>query len=300
MKHRFVLATTAATLILSACGSNEARDAAPAPPATPTFNSDRISVTTRGQGPDIVLIHGLGAHRDVWSASADQLDDRYRLHLVQINGFAGAAPGANAAGPVSAPVADEIARYIRENRLERPALVGHSMGGSIAMMAAARHSDIAGRVMVVDMVPFMGLLFGPPGTTAENIRPRADAFREELLTKEGMLDQMIPTMTRKEEARPLLSTYARDSNRQTIANAFHELFVADLRPELGRITVPMTVLYVVPQEAPMPPAQFESALRQMYSTAPRVNLVRIDDSNHYIQIDQPARFVTEVDAFMKR
>src|SRR5688500_8480476 len=79
MKHRFVFAATAATLILSACGSNEARDAAPAPPATPAFASDRISVTPRGAGPDIILIHGLGAHRDVWNASADQLDDRYRL-----------------------------------------------------------------------------------------------------------------------------------------------------------------------------------------------------------------------------
>jgi len=52
MKHRFVFAATAATLILSACGSNEARDAAPAPPATPAFASDRISVTPRGAGPE--------------------------------------------------------------------------------------------------------------------------------------------------------------------------------------------------------------------------------------------------------
>ena len=286
--------------MLFACSSEAPREAALAPRTTTAFTSDRISVTTRGAGPDIILIHGLGAHRDVWNASADQLDDRYRLHVVQINGFAGAAPGANAEGPVSAPVADEIARYIRESRLERPALVGHSMGGSIALMAAARHPDIASRVMVVDMVPFMGLLFGPPGTTAENVRPRADEFRAELLAKEGIMDQMIPTMTRKEEARPLLAKYGRESNRQTIANAFHELFVTDLRPELPKITVPVTVLYVVPQEVPVPPDQFEATLRQMYSAAPRVQLVRIEDSNHYIQIDQPGRFVAEVDAFMKR
>jgi pimeloyl-ACP methyl ester carboxylesterase len=120
------------------------------------------------------------------------------------------------------------------------------------------------------------------------------------LEKEGTLTQMIPGMTRRDEARPVLAKYVLESNPQTVANAFHELFITDLRPELPRITVPVTVLYVVPQEAPMPPDQFEGGLRQMYSTAPRVQLVRIDDSNHYIQIDQPARFVAEVDAFMKR
>ncbi len=285
-------------MALSACASEPPKDSAPAAP--PPFASDRISVTTRGTGPDIILIHGLAGHGDVWNASADLLDDRYRLHVVQINGFAGAAPAANAQGAVSAPVAEEIARYIRETSLNKPALVGHSMGGSIAMMTAARHPDLPGRVMVIDMVPFMGLLFGPPGTTAENIRPSADAFRTEILTKEGTLEQMIPTMTRKEEARTLLARYARESHRQTVADAFHELFVTDLGPELPKITAPLTVLYVVPEPAPMPPAQFEAALKQMYAAAPRAHLVRIDESNHYIQIDQPARFVAEVDAFMKR
>ena len=64
------------------------------------FVSSRISVVTRGRGPDIVLIPGLAAHRDVWTGVAGQLDRRYRLHLVQVKGFAGFAPGANANGPL--------------------------------------------------------------------------------------------------------------------------------------------------------------------------------------------------------
>jgi pimeloyl-ACP methyl ester carboxylesterase len=41
-------------------------------------------------------------------------------------------------------------------------------------------------------------------------------------------------------------------------------------------------------------------MRQMYSDAPSVTLVRINDSNHYIQLDQPERFVAAVEAFMGR
>jgi pimeloyl-ACP methyl ester carboxylesterase len=78
------------------------------------------------------------------------------------------------------------------------------------------------------------------------------------------------------------------------------VIVTDLRPELARISVPMTVLYVIPQNAPIAPDQYEAGLRQSFATVKEARLIRIDDSNHFIQIDQPARFVSEVDAFMKQ
>ena len=116
---RFLFVAGAA-LTLAGCSKT------PAPPADQAsdrpFASDRISVVTRGSGPDIVLVPGLDSHRDVWDGVADSLEGRYRLHLVQVNGFAGLAPGANADGPGSAPAAEEIARYITETGLTRPAV----------------------------------------------------------------------------------------------------------------------------------------------------------------------------------
>lgn len=267
------------------------------------FVSDRISVVTRGAGPDVILVSGLTGHRDQWAGVAETLDDRYRLHLVQVNGFAGVAAGGNAEGPVSAPVAEEIARYIGEARLERPAIIGHSMGGSIAMMLAARHPERVGRVMVVDMMPFMGAVFGPAGSTPEGLRAVADQTHAGILAAppgEGMIGQMFPTMTLKEDMRPQLLQGARTSDRRTVANAFHELIVTDLRPELPRIAVPVTVLYVVPPNVPIAPEQFDATMRGLYADLPNVRLVRIDDSRHFIHWDQPERFVTEVDAFMAR
>ena len=77
----------------------------------PAFTSDRISVETKGSGPDVVLIPGLSSSPQVWTDSAAGVPG-YRYHFVHVAGFAGKAPGANASGPVVAPVAEEIARYI--------------------------------------------------------------------------------------------------------------------------------------------------------------------------------------------
>src|SRR5690349_3953604 len=125
---------------------------AAAPAGAAPFKPSRISVSVRGSGPDVILIPGLSASRGVWNGTVAAVPG-YRYHLVQVAGFAGTPAAGNSSGPVAAPVADEIAAYIAANRLGRPAIVGHSMGGSIAMMIGARHPEVAGRVMVVDMLP---------------------------------------------------------------------------------------------------------------------------------------------------
>ncbi len=91
----------------------------------------------------------------------------------------------------------------------------------------------------------------------------------------------------------------RTSHKPTMANAFRELIATDLRPELARITVPVTVLYDYPTNIPVKPADFDAATRQAWTTLPNARVVKIEDSNHFIQIDQPRRFVAEVDAFMR-
>ena len=296
MKRRGLL--IGALLALTACATSHEQ----APPHA-AFTSDRISVETRGRGPDVILIPGLSSSRDVWNATADALDDNYRVHLVQLDGFAGAPVGANGDGPVSAPAAEEIARYISENHLQRPAIIGHSMGGSIGMMVAARHPNAVGKLMVVDMFPFMGAMFGGPGATAESVAPIADQIRSAMrMAPQGVVsDQtrgMITSMVRTESARPEIIEHARLSNVATTANAFHELIVTDLRPELPNIRAPLTVLYVIPPQAPITAEQYDAYMRASYAGVPTARIVKIEDSYHFIMIDQFDRFMSEVRTFL--
>lgn len=292
-RHSVTLAAIA-TLTLSACATTADR----------VFVSDRIGIVARGSGPDVILIPGLAGHRDaVWGGVAEALDDRYRLHLVQVHGFAGVPPGANANGPVSAPVAEEIARYVREESLARPAVIGHSMGGTIGMMLAARHPDAVGRLMIVDMMPSMAPFFGPAGETPEGLRGIADQTRARIIQEPpgtGFIAELFEGMTLDAERQSELMRLARESDRTTVANAFHELIVTDMRPELSRIAAPVTVLYVQPPNVPLPPDQFDATMAGLYAESPNARLVRIDDSRHFLQWDQAARFVAEVDSFMTR
>lgn len=288
-------------IILAGCASSSPDTE----PALAGFSSDRISVVTLGEGPDVILIPGLSSSRDVWETTAEALEDNYRVHLVQLNGFAGAPSGAASVGDslVSAPAAEEIARYIRAAGLQRPAVIGHSMGGTIGMMLAARHPEAVGKLMVVDMFPFMGAMFGGPNATAESLAPVADGIRSAMrASPQGVVSDQtratINTMVRTERARPEIIEHARTSDVRVSANAFHELIVTDLRPELSSITAPLTVLYVIPPELPIPAEQYDGYMRASYASVPSARIVRIEESWHFIMIDQFDRFMSEVGTFL--
>jgi hypothetical protein len=97
---------------------------------------------------------------------------------------------------------------------------------------------------------------------------------------------------------PVLLKHASASDRRTLANAMHELLVTDLRPELPLITAPLTVLYVIPPAAPITAEEYARAVPELYGNARGARLELIEESSHYIQLDQPARFVAEVDKVM--
>src|SRR5690606_40032442 len=172
----FALLSAVLTIIPSSASAQSvsaAQAARPtAAPAPALFQSSRILVETKGQGPDVVLIPGLASTSAVWARTAAALEGRYRVHLVTVRGFGETAPAGNAEGLVSAPVAAEIRRYIEEQGLRRPALIGHSMGGQVALRVAADAGDRIGKVMVVDASPFFPSLISP-GSTAADVEPLA-------------------------------------------------------------------------------------------------------------------------------
>ncbi|QJE02205.1 alpha/beta hydrolase [Massilia forsythiae] len=272
--------------------------ATPAPP----FSSERISVRVEGSGPDVILIPGLNSSPRTWASTIAAVPG-YRYHLVQVAGFAGQPAGANKEGLVAAPVAEDIARYIAASGLRRPAVVGHSMGGTIGMMLAARHPDALSRLMVVDMFPFMGAMFGGPGATAAGMQPMAERISAGMrsASPEQRGKRAVDTidgMVNSAAMRPGAVEDSLASDTDVSANAYRELLTTDLGPELPKIAVPLTVLYVLPKGAPLTDAQIDGFYKAAYAPAKGATLKRIPDSAHFIMWDQPARFQDELKTFL--
>jgi pimeloyl-ACP methyl ester carboxylesterase len=261
-----------------------------APAAAAPFKPTRISVEVRGGGPDVILIPGLASSRGVWNGTVAAVPG-YRFHLVQVAGFAGAPAAGNSAGRVAAPVADEIARYIAANHLGRPAIVGHSMGGSIAMMIGARHPGIAGRVMVVDMLPSPARPFGVPPAAMTPLAKLiggemegADRLRRDLKSLVGRFGSSDWLESRNDAG--------------VVGRSVSELLATDLTAELPRIRSPLTALYACPSRLTYACGAVGRAYASAYANRPGTRLVRIERSGHTIMRDQPAAFEAELRRFL--
>jgi pimeloyl-ACP methyl ester carboxylesterase len=284
----------------------QSRDAAKA-------EGKRFSVVIEGKGPDVILIPGLSTPRDVWAETIGASAGCFRLHVVQLRGF-GDDAGVNAEGPVLDPFITELADYIDDEILNKgrpaPALVGHSMGGLAALMIGARHPQVAGKIMVVDALPFIGTIFGAPDVAA--IRPRAEAMAASIrgkyradAAKPALLDCDDPAVAAKVQSiwsntpygRCIVDNWGKQSDPRVTAQAMLDDTLTDMRPELAMIAAPVTVLYAQDDNV-MPEAMMRALYEGQYAGTPKLTPAVVKGSYHFIMLDQPEKFRTALAAFL--
>jgi pimeloyl-[acyl-carrier protein] methyl ester esterase len=282
----------------------------PAAPAAQTFGAtklfadsrlivrDRITVEVVGHGPDLVFIPGLASSRETWRATAERLRNHYRLHLVGVNGFAGEQAGANAAGEVLIPTAEAIDAYLVEAKLAPATVIGHSLGGTMILYLADHHPEHLKRAFVVDALPFFGVVFMGPQATVAQLAPIANGIRNGPPQSPGALAQQINAMVGGDADRARVTGWGQVSDRSVVQRALADDLSLDLRPDLAKITTPITLLY--PDNVPdgMPAGAAEDFYRASFAGAPHVTFVRVDNSRHFIMFDQPAAFAAALDGFL--
>ena len=273
------------------------------PLTPPAPHAQRISVQTQGAGTDVILIPGLASSREVWADLAAELRKKHRIHLVELAGFANTPAIANPEGKVIAPAAEAIADYIQAQHINAPAIIGHSLGGEIALMLGARYPNLVGRLMIVDALPFYTLMIDPSATSETEERhaaPRRDWLLQQSPEQfEASQQASIARLAMTEAVRPALVAASIRSDRKTVADAVYELMVTDLRPELGRIKAQMEIVYAYDALFGIPATRVEGMYRQAYASAPHIRFTRIDESFHFVMLDQPERFASAVKAFLK-
>ena len=275
---------------------------AAAPVATPAA-SDRIAVTVTGQGPDVILIPGLASSGHVWDPTVTHIAGHHRVHVVQVAGFAGTPAGSNASGPVFEPVVEAIHAYIAANHLQGAAVIGHSLGGTMAMRLAIAHPGDAGKIMIVDSLPYIGMMFGPQ-MTVPMVQPQATMIRNNTVngTQEAYAAaeprQMAPLIKSHNAAADAAIAAASASDHRVVGQALYDDLVTDLRPDLAKITVPVTMLYPWDESSGAPQQVFDTLYTGAYASLPNRRVERVFGSYHFIMIDQPAVFLQKVDAFL--
>ena len=145
------LATIVGTVVFNRSMKKKAEAACPPDGAFIEIDGNRIHYVARGDpaNPPMVLIHGLGGQiRNFGQPLVEDLEKDYRLILVDRpgSGWSSRLPSASSSLWQQAAV---MAKFIQALGLERPIVVGHSLGGALALTIAAERPDVVGRLLLI-------------------------------------------------------------------------------------------------------------------------------------------------------
>lgn len=268
---------------------------------TPASQPYAFSVTVSGQGPPMILIPGYSCSGDVWKETVAHLSNRYQCHVLTLPGYAGVSPITQ---PVLQTVRDEIIRYIRDQHLDRPILMGHSLGAFISLWVASQVPDRVGRLICVDGVPFISALANP-AANADSLR-KSPMYKPEAVAQyfAGMPTEGYETrMTQSMLAQVSDTTRARQiahwsalSDRKTLGYTYVEISLTDLRNDIARIQSPTLVLGSLYMNSVDIARQ---ALISQYAKLPHKTIV-IANAKHFIMYDDPTWFFQQIDGFLQQ
>lgn len=202
-----------------------------------------FEVTKSGQGDQsLIFIPGFASSGEVWAETLPRYENDYTCYTLTMAGFAGAEPQSS---PSFNEWIDSIADFITENKIEKPVIIGHSMGGVLALAIASDYPDLVKSIVVVDALPCLSALMNPGFKTVEepDCTPIIDsitAMTEEEF--EQMQKISLSQLTADTTKIKTLTDWSLKSDRYTFAKIYCEFSNTDLRDKIKSIKVPALIL----------------------------------------------------------
>jgi len=254
-----------------------------------------IQVEKSGSGDVILFLPGFTTPGSVWAETINHLEGDYESHTATYAGFGGLEP---IEMPWYSSVKTDLLNYIKENNLKKVTLVGHSMGGNLAIDIASTLPKHIHKVLIVDGIPCMREVM-MPGVPASMITYESP-FSAQMLAMEDdafaqMATGMAANMSNNTEKTEDIVNWVLTSDRETYVYGYTDLLKLDQREQLKDITAETLILM-----APFPDEDMvRNNYEQQYENLESKKLLMANDSKHFIMLDQPEWFYHTLNSFLK-
>ena len=206
-------------------------------------NKTSFEVKVTGKGKQTILfIPGFACSGEVWDETKSKFENSFTCYTLTMPGFASAKPQQN---PTFKKWEIEIADFIIQNKMTKPILIGHSMGGGLAMAIAADYPDLISKIVVVDALPCLfGLMdpnFKPKETTDCSIMnlKLINTSKEDFYQ---MQKKSIPSLLADVSKQEMVVNWSVLSDRKTFAEMYCDFGNTDLREKISTIKCPSLIL----------------------------------------------------------
>jgi len=261
--------------------------------STAQYNAFEVKVT--GEGEPILLFPGFTCTGEVWNATVNELSKNYECHVFTFAGF-GDVPAIEK--PWLPKVKEGILEYVSQNKLENPVLLGHSLGGALALWMAADGNSFK-ELIIVDALPSTGALMMPDFKSEYMVYD--SPYNKQLLVMsdsdfEAMARQMSNSMTKEKSNQEKIKDWMIQADRETYVYGYTDLLKLDLREDLSKINAPVTILAAT---EPYGLEMAKSTYDLQYKALAEYTIEFANGSSHFIMYDQPQWFIENLKNALK-
>lgn len=252
-----------------------------------------------GEGRPIYLIPGLASPASVWDELAGHLQDRgYQTRVLTLAGFAGQpALESDTFLPL---VREALAAELHAVEGPRPVVIGHSLGGFMALWLGATESERVAGIVAIDGVPYLGALGNPSATPEDNVAQAEQmAVFMSSLTAEQYTAQnrmALAGMITDPDEVDRIATDSGHSDPATVGRAVAEMLTIDLREAVGNIQAPVVVIQAADSGAT---DGGRAAYAEQLARIANLRHVVASRGRHFVQIDDPEFVAAEVDRLLE-
>lgn len=257
-------------------------------------NFGSIQVQVKGQGDPVLLLPGFTCPGEIWEETVAEISGNHECHIVTYAGF-GDVPAVDTLWLQT--IKQDLGKYLRQNDLKELSIIGHSMGGTLALWLASDKQFHIKDVMIIDALPCMGAMM-IPNYSSENITYDTP-YNQNLLKMteaefDGMAKNFAHYMSRTESKHEQITSWIKNADRKTYVYGYTDLLKLDLRKELLNIESRVLILAAANPSKSM----VEGVYNSQYSSLKRKEIIYIENSAHFIMFDQYEKYIEKVKYFL--
>jgi pimeloyl-ACP methyl ester carboxylesterase len=246
-----------------------------------------------GQGTPLIIMHGMFGMLDNWQLIAKKLSEKYMVFLIDLRNH-GRSPHSEDFG--YSIMSEDLLKFMNDNWIHHAHIVGHSMGGKVAIRFALENPDMVDSLVVVDIAPktyegnhetIIDALCGLDLTSIES-RTEAEAYFRKHIGEESTIQFLLKNLSREKDG-----DYRWKMNLPVIVSKYKEILSHE--PSDNFYEGPTLFIrgensnYIIPSE-------FEAYKHNF----PNAKLVTVPKAGHWVHAENPEAFLSELTNFLKK
>ncbi len=253
-----------------------------------------FTVEIIGKGKPVLYLPGFTVPGSIWKETINNLNLKRKSYLFSYAGFNGNSP---IKMPWYSKIKNSIIKYIKDNNISDIIILGHSMGGNLAVDIALELPDKVTKIVIVEALPCIREVM-MPNIPAESLFYNSPYNKQMLKMNDRqfkkMAAMMASNMTLNKGKINTITNWILKADRKTWVYGYTDLLKLDLRNILNKVKCRTLIIGASFPDVKIAKENYEN----QYSTLPNKTIVMASNSKHFVMFDQPKWFYKTVNNFL--